>query len=163
MAGYGNNYVMPYQNPQTMNPVQFPVQNAMQTYQQPVQTPYSYSNVQQPVVQPMVQEISGRFVPSAENIVPNEIPMNGGVALFPRNDLTEIYVKSWNKEGTIKTVVYKPSEDEKPISIEDKIKNEISDMFTKRFDDITSKLEELSTTISGFNKSSNNRNKKEGE
>lgn len=34
--------------------------------------------------------------------------MDGNAAVFPKNDFSEIYVKSWTPNGTIQTVVYKP-------------------------------------------------------
>lgn len=58
----------------------------------------SYQRYQQP--EP-TQGISGRVVQAVETINPNEVPMDGSVAFFPKQDLTEIYAKSWNTDGTI--------------------------------------------------------------
>lgn len=38
--------------------------------------------------------------------------MNGSVAFFPVNDGSAIFAKSWNRDGSIATVVYKPVMDE---------------------------------------------------
>ena len=40
--------------------------------------------------------------------------MDGTAAFFPKQDLSEIYVKGWNAEGQIETIVYKPVRDTKP-------------------------------------------------
>lgn len=69
-------------------------------------------SIQQPQIQqPMPQQIAGingRMVQAVENINANEVPMDGSMAFFPKQDLSEIYVKGWNADGTIKTIVYKP-------------------------------------------------------
>lgn len=65
----------------------------------------SYQRYQQP--EP-TQGISGRVVQAVETINPNEVPMDGSVAFFPKQDMSEIYVKGWNADGTINTIVYKP-------------------------------------------------------
>lgn len=66
----------------------------------------SYQRYQQP--EP-TQGISGRVVQAVETINPNEVPMDGSVAFFPKQDLTEIYAKSWNADGTIRTLTFKPA------------------------------------------------------
>ena len=65
----------------------------------------SYQRYQQP--EP-TQGISGRVVQAVETINPNEVPMDGSMAFFPKQDMSEIYVKGWNADGTINTIVYKP-------------------------------------------------------
>lgn len=52
--------------------------------------------------------LSGRMVNNVNEISANDVPMNAPVSVFPKNDLSEIYAKSWNANGTISTVVYKP-------------------------------------------------------
>lgn len=56
--------------------------------------------------------INGRFVGRVEDVTANEVAMDGSVSLFPTNDLSVIYAKSWNSDGTIKTIAYKPILDE---------------------------------------------------
>ena len=46
--------------------------------------------------QPMPQQIAGingRIVQAVENINANEVPMDGSMAFFPKQDMSEIYVK----------------------------------------------------------------------
>ena len=71
----------------------------------------SQEQIQPQIQQPMPQQIAGingRIVQTVENINANEVPMDGSMAFFPKQDMSEIYVKGWNADGTIKTVVYKP-------------------------------------------------------
>lgn len=94
-----NNNYMPMQNPYADR------LNFLQNYQQSLQQPIQMN--QQPMPQ-RIAGISGRMVQSAENINANEVPMDGNVAFFPKQDLSEIYVKGWNANGAIDTIVYKP-------------------------------------------------------
>ena len=81
---------------------QFYSQPAVQQYQQP-----SY-------MQQAAQRINGRVVQSADMITANDVPMDGSVAFFPTQDLSEIYAKSWDANGKIVTRLFKPVSDSYP-------------------------------------------------
>lgn len=100
--------------PQQMN-------NPYQNYNQPMQNPYigqmgQYQQNFQPQVQHVqAQQTQGlvcKPVVDASNVSPNDVPMDGNPAVFPKNDFTEIYLKSWTPNGTIQTIVYKPVQPE---------------------------------------------------
>lgn len=78
------------QNQQGLQGAQFPSQN-----QQTVQS-----------------GIAGKIVNDVSIVSPNDVPMDGSVAFFPKSDLTEIYCKQWTSNGTIQTVVYRPIQPE---------------------------------------------------
>ena len=67
---------------------------------QPPQQLYSQPTVQQyqqpSYMQQTAQRINGRVVQSADMITANDVPMDGSVAFFPTQDLSEIYAKSWD-------------------------------------------------------------------
>lgn len=101
----------PYQQPaMNYNPgyaaYQYNPMANMQRYQQ------SDTQIQQQIPQFQQQQqvigINGKIVAAVENITANDVPMDGSVAFFPKQDLSEIYVKGWNADGTIRTIVYKP-------------------------------------------------------
>lgn len=70
---------------------------------------------QQQSIQPQQQAgLNGKVVQAVEQITANDVPMDGSVAVFPKQDMSEIYTKSWNADGTIRTVVYKPYTASKP-------------------------------------------------
>ena len=73
------------------------------------QTPgYSgFNNFQRPAIPPT---IPGRLVVNADEITPQEVPMDGSVSLFPQNDYSCIYAKTWTKEGTIATMKFIPEQ-----------------------------------------------------
>lgn len=95
-----NNSYMQSQNPYMDR------MNFLQNYQQSLQQQPMQMN-QQPIPQQIVG-INGRIVQAVENINANEVPMDGSMAFFPKQDMSEIYVKGWNADGTIRTIVYKP-------------------------------------------------------
>lgn len=70
-----------------------------QTYQNPY--------IQQPS---RFQSIPGRLVNNLDEITPQEVPMDGSVSLFPQNDYSCIYAKTWTKEGTIATMKFVPEQ-----------------------------------------------------
>ena len=85
--------------------------NFLQNYQQSLQQPVAGMQIPLTNQQAMPQQpagINGRIVQAVENINANEVPMDGSMAFFPKQDLSEIYVKGWNANGTINTIVYKP-------------------------------------------------------
>lgn len=99
MMGYQQNFNqnMQMQNPYMDRSVQ------MQQYQQgqqmlPSQMPGAY---QQP-------GLIGKMVNDVSMVSPNDVPMDGNIAIFPKNDMSEIYCKQWKQDGTIQTVVYRP-------------------------------------------------------
>ena len=90
------------------------------------------------------QSIPGRLVNNLDEITPQEVPMDGSVSLFPQNDYSAIYAKTWTKDGTIATVKFVPEQPQmepKKSPLEERL-----DRIDQRFD----KLEKL---LSNRNKS----------
>lgn len=144
----------PYQAPimnnsyiQSQNPYMDRM-NFLQNYQQSLQQQPMQMN-QQPIPQQIVG-INGRIVQAVENINANEVPMDGSMAFFPKQDMSEIYVKGWNADGTIRTIVYKPytepggSNAGNPTTDIENAKFTLSDESTQLF---LNKFEELSEKI----------------
>lgn len=50
----------------------------------------------------------GRCVNDPMEILPNEVPMDGRIAIFPANDLSAVFIKGWNANGNMMTVRYIP-------------------------------------------------------
>lgn len=154
---------MQLNSPQYMNSVYNP--QAFYPQQYGVYAPYQ--QVQQQRFQPQEQYqtmqnqqaigLNGRIVQVVENINANEVPMDGSMAFFPKQDLSEIYVKGWNADGTIKTIVYKPQIDNKSVQAvnapldTEKLKIDLSEQVTagimQRFDDLSAKIEQLENKV----------------
>lgn len=139
-----NNNYMAMQNPYADR------LNFLQNYQQSLQQPMQMN--QQPIPQQTVG-INGRVVQSVENINANEVPMDGSMAFFPRQDLSEIYVKGWNADGTINTIVYKPYTAPKDNQTTNSMANtenakftlsdESTQLFLNKFEELSEKIGQL--------------------
>jgi hypothetical protein len=117
-----------------------------QNYMQPLQ-----SVPQQPIQQ---FGINGKVVPAVENITANDVPMDGSVAFFPKQDMTEIYAKSWNADGTIRTIVFKPVSSDTVSNLShdtEKLKFDLSDectgAFMQKFDELFGKIEQIENRL----------------
>ena len=140
-------------NPQGFYPQQYgayaPYQQVQQQRFQPQEqmlaTQMSGAN-QQSMPQQIVG-INGRIVQAVETINPNEVPMDGSVAFFPKQDLTEIYAKSWNADGTIRTLTFKPVLNDKTDILSGNTEKLEFDLSEKATEGIIAKLNELSEKI----------------
>lgn len=52
-------------------------------------------------------QLQGKVVDSVDMVRANEVPF-GGFGIFPKGDFSEIYVKSWNNNGTTQINTYRP-------------------------------------------------------
>lgn len=142
-----NNYGQQY-NPQQVYVDRL---SGLQQYQQGLQMQQPQTvGTQMPLPnQQMPAGINGKVVNTVEQITANDVPMDGSVAFFPMQDMSQILVKSWNADGTIKTVIYKPflSEPNNLQTKEEKMKFDLSDeatnVFMNRFDELASKIDGL--------------------
>lgn len=150
----------PYQTPIYNQPVQYGQQYA--PYNPYVNQPRIDANqnyaqaLQQVQPQMPVQNlgINGKVVPAVENITANDVPMDGSVAFFPKQDMSEIYAKSWNADGTIRTIVFKPVLNDMTNNLSHetgKMKFDLSDectgAFMGKFDELFGKIEQLEERI----------------
>ena len=146
----------PYQVPMMNNPYMQPqnpymdrmnfLQNYQQNLQQPL-VPTSMSGANQQAMPQQIAGINGRIVQAVETINPNEVPMDGSVAFFPKQDLTEIYAKSWNADGTIRTLTFKPVLNDKTDILSGDTEKLEFDLSEKATEGIMAKLNELSEKI----------------
>lgn len=141
--------------------------NYMQQYQQNLQ-PVQQQNV--PVQSQQTMGIAGRTVQSVEQITANEVPMDGSLAFFPRQDMAEIYAKQWNADGTIKTVIYRPVMDNAVNSQGNNqnqqitISDDVTQAFMNRFDELSEKIEQLEQVMTKpMTKTRNSMSKKDGD
>lgn len=144
--------VNPYQNnfynPQPAYPQQFysPYMQ-QQRYQQQGQME---QQMQQPIIpqQPVQRGLNGMVVMSADKITADCVPMDGSAAFFPKQDLSEIYVKNWCADGTIRTLIFKPVEITGNTNKTDHgLPENVTAVFEQRFDELFGKIEQLEQTI----------------
>lgn len=118
---YGNYYpgdANPYDRPPSYQrgPSNMPPpQNENYSYQSKLGR---YTQNQEPQQRPV---LNGRLINDPKDILPKEIPMDGSISLFPKEDYSYILAKAWNSSGTIDTVKFVPDlpKQEEP-KVEDK-------------------------------------------
>lgn len=121
---------------QTATPNTIPMSPLTQT--SPYQPAWN-NNQASSTIQP--QAIYGHIVSDEAEIKPNEVPMDGTIAFFPKSDLSEIIAKQWVQNGTIQTVRFVPvvqqasEETPKTMSID-----ELAQSMDSRFNEIKSML-----------------------
>lgn len=147
------------------NPYQSMNYNIQPAYPQYGYNPYfQQPRIQQPQIEPVQtvnqfqqqipSGINGRVVQSVEMITANDVPMDGSAAFFPMQDMSAIFAKSWNADGTIKTVIFKPVNETVPQNEsqnKENLKFELSDgtvaAFMNRFDELSERLEQLEFSV----------------
>lgn len=70
-----------------------------------------------PMNQPSPQLLNGKVVDSADVVKATEVPI-GGYGIFPKADLSEIYIKSWNNNGTTSIITFIPVPSEAPVEVQ---------------------------------------------
>lgn len=53
-------------------------------------------------------QLNGRVIQNVNDILPNEVPMDGSVSVFPLSDWSAIITKSWDVNGNLKPMIYIP-------------------------------------------------------
>lgn len=149
---YQNNFYNPqaaYQ-PQFFNPYmqqpRFPQQEIPVQQMQPVQ-----QMAQQPAAP---HGINGMVVASQDKITADCVPMDGSAAFFPKQDLSEIYVKNWCADGTIRTLTFKPVSEPQPNNLPMNSSGTpvsapdvIMELFESKFNEISEKIDRLEQSM----------------
>ena len=139
-----------------VNPYQNNFYNPQPAYPHHFYNPYMQQQkqkeqqIQQPVVlqQPIQRVLNGMVVMSADKITADCVPMDGSAAFFPKQDLSEIYVKNWCADGTIRTLIFRPVEITGNTNKNDPgLSENVTAVFEQRFDELFGKIEQLEQTI----------------
>jgi hypothetical protein len=93
-----------------------------------------------PVIQQPPQ-LNGKMVDSVEVVKATEVPI-GGYGIFPKADLTEIYIKSWNNNGTTSVITFVPAQ---PI-----VATETQQAENTVMEEILNKIKDLEVKIDGL-------------
>lgn len=134
--------------------------NPYQQQQQPMNYNPVFTNYPQIVqnipqrIQPEPQ-IMGKIVQNAEMITANDVPLNGSVAFFPKQDLSEIYAKSWTADGVIRTMTFKPIQNEEVSNLSTEITESqigailnVTDGLENTLNEIVIKIDNLEKNLS---------------
>lgn len=166
-----------YENPYLQNPyLQQRFYQQPQQYQQMQQLQQPSQQIQQPQFQSQqLPQLIGRPVNQVEEITANDVPMNAPYALFPKSDLSEIYLKSWTANGTIQTIAFKPvqmNQADNSLRNQSELKIGLTEDVTQalmgQFEELKNKIDRLEQSMSGSSgtirtKSKTSTTKKDGE
>ena len=134
-----------------------PYYNQQQRYQpmpmanQPMQQP----TFMQPIVQP-TQHIGllGKIVDSIDVVKGMDIPLDGSISYFPLADGTAIVCKQLQTDGTSKTTVYKPTQEDKKDTIQfatlDDIQEAIDGLDLSDIQDLKDDIKEIKKQLKEF-------------
>ena len=138
---YNNNY---YQPPRNLG---------IQTnYQQPIYQPM----YQVPISQPTSSGLQGKIVDSIETAKNQDIQLDGSISYFALTDGTAIVSKQLQADGTSKTTIYRPINDEnielpKYATLDD-IKKEIEKVDLSEIDDLKEEIRDLKKQLKDLKK-----------
>lgn len=102
MYGYGNPYYFQPQNQRVQ-----PIEQQNQPYVSPMQNPMQNSSLQNR------QFLNGKSVDSIDVVKAMDIPLDGSISYFPIADGSAIVTKQLQTDGTSKTIIYRPVNEEK--------------------------------------------------
>jgi hypothetical protein len=136
---YNNPYFNQQQRFQGMNMMQQPMPT--QQYIPPMPT------IQQ-------NNLQGKIVDSVDVVKSMDIPLDGSVSYFALADGSAIVTKQLQSDGTSRTVIYKPSENEKEKTVKyltiDELETALNDL--EDMQNIKDDIKEIKKQLKGFKK-----------
>ena len=138
---YNNNY---YQPPRNLG--------VQTNYQQPIYQPM----YQVPISQPTSSSLQGKIVDSIETAKNQDIQLDGSISYFALTDGSAIVSKQLQADGTSKTTIYRPINDEnielpKYATLDD-IKKEINNIDLSDIDDLKEEIRDLKKQLKDLKK-----------
>lgn len=94
-----------------------------------------YPQMSQMSQSPMVSNLQGKVVDGIEIVKATDVPF-GSFSIFPKGDFGEIYLKTWNNNGTTQIITYKPV-------VEEEIKKEEPNLILEKINNIENQLTDL--------------------
>lgn len=137
-----NNY---YQPPKNMG--------VQPNYQQPI---YQQPIYQVPINQPTSSGLQGKVVDSIETAKNQDIQLDGSISYFALTDGTAIVSKQLQADGTSKTTIYRPINEEQvelpKYATLDDIKKEIEKIDLSEIDDLKEEIRDLKKDLKSLKK-----------
>ena len=138
---YNNNY---YQPPRNLG--------VQTNYQQPIYQPM----YQVPISQPTSSGLQGKVVDSIETAKNQDIQLDGSISYFALTDGSAIVSKQLQADGTSKTTIYRPINEEQgelpKYATLDDIKKEINNIDLSDIDDLKEEIRDLKKQLKDLKK-----------
>lgn len=141
---YNNYGFNPYIKPPMYQPIDTTQPINTQTYMQPIQ-----ANTNQ-------QTLLGKSVDSIDVVKATDIPLDGSTSYFPLTDGSAIVTKKLQADGTSKTTIYRPTQEEqkevpKYVTI-DELKESLSEIDLSDIDDLKDDIKDIKQEIKDLKK-----------
>lgn len=122
---------MNYYNPNYYTGTGYPYMNNQYMQTQQIQPQMSMpQQQQQSIPQHIPVGLNGKIVDGADMVRATEVPI-GSYGIFPKADLSEIYIKSWNPNGTTNIVTFKPIVPETVTPVQEESQGNMVQLFQK--------------------------------
>lgn len=111
----------------------------------PYQNNYSSLSMQQPqqIQNPIISNtLNGKVVDSIEVAKVTDVPF-GGYGIFPKADLSEIYIKTWNNNGTTSVITFKPIIEGKAVGEQEKEKESSNNQIIEKIEQLDKKIDSI--------------------
>lgn len=119
--------------------------------------PLNQQPIQQTLPQmPQVCSLMGKQVDSIDVVKATDIPLDGSTCYFPLIDGSAIVTKKLQNDGTSKTIIYKPVDNQEEISIKyatiADVENAIENIDLSDLEDIKDDIKDLKQSIKDLKK-----------
>ena len=144
---------MNYTTPNNMNYYPTPNYNPQMPYTNAPNNMPQQMGYTQPMMPPSSMQLNGKIVDSEEMVRATEVPM-GSYGIFPKADMSEVFIKTWNPNGTTSITHYKPAAAADSMdarNYQQPLLEDNSDKIIDRIEQMEMKIEEL------FEKEKNNK------
>ena len=91
--------------------------------------------------QSQMMGLNGKVVDGEDVVKATEVPI-GGYGIFPKADLSEVYLKTWNNNGTTSIITYKPDSKDAGMPVQSAV---TLDIIAQKIDALESKIAGLKT------------------
>lgn len=122
-------------------------------YQQPI---YQQPIYQVPISQPTSSGLQGKVVDSIETAKNQDIQLDGSISYFALTDGTAVVSKQLQADGTSKTTIYRPINEEQvelpKYATLDDIKKEIEKIDLSEIDDLKEEIRDLKKDLKNLKK-----------
>lgn len=114
-----------------------------------------------------VVPINGYIVSDLSDIAPRDVPMDGSVSWFPKEDFTCIWARMWNKDGQLLTFKFVEEVPNIPVQNQVNQTDEFQSTLMQRLDEMQKSLEETlanhftNDTVNKIDDNSSTKSKKE--
>lgn len=142
MYGYGNPYG--YQQPMINYQPMERLAQLQQNYAQTVPTNYQQTQMAQ---HPMMG-LNGEIVDSIDVVKAKNVDMSGAVVYYPKADLTEIFTKQLQPDGTSRILTYRISQDMPKETVQQSVSPDVlNEMFVQLRQDLLSEINGIKEMI----------------